>query len=48
LLEEKDLGKPGSTRAKRLLDLGREAHDWLEENTITSIRLPDLQLAAEN
>jgi hypothetical protein len=41
LLEQKGLGKPGAERAIRLLSLGREAHDWLEEHTVTSIRLCD-------
>jgi hypothetical protein len=31
-LADADLGKPGSERAARLLRLGRDAHDWMEQN----------------
>jgi hypothetical protein len=31
-LEEADLGRPGAERAIRLLDLGREAYQWLLDN----------------
>jgi hypothetical protein len=31
-LEEADLGRPGAERAIRLLNLGRQAHEWLSDN----------------
>jgi hypothetical protein len=31
-LQEAELGRPGSERAARLLQLGRDTHDWLQRN----------------
>ena len=44
-LEDADLGKPGTNRARRLLALGRDAHNWLQANGFsvcrTSESVPD-------
>ncbi len=46
-LQDADLGRPGAERAIRLLDLGREAYDWLTEHEYADCLSGDAHTGSE-